>query len=144
MSAAARKMAPADDTPRILEVPEIVERWRELEPLLERVCGRRLAWPDMVSVMDRLARGDWQLWAAEYDGEIVAVLCTGIGRERDGSKTLRFELIAGDSPDWGHEGVFLDWGRQQGCVRARITGRHGFRRIFHDWTLTSVTLERAI
>jgi hypothetical protein len=131
--------------PRILEVPEIVKRWRELEPHLKRVCGRRLAWPDMVAVMDRLARGDWQLWGAERDGELVAVLCTGIGAERDGSKTLRFELLAGDGIDWRQRTEdIIEWGRRQGCARARIAGRRGFRRVFHDWTLMSVTLERAI
>jgi hypothetical protein len=145
MSAVARKMAPAADAPRILEVPEIVARWNEIKPLLASVGNKGQYWSATPGhAFAHFHDGTWTLWAL---GEPVRAVCAvGVARENDGSLSLRLEQVAGHAA-WSVElEPIAAWARQRGCVRIVMPrARRGWARVFRKrFAVTALYLEASI
>lgn len=125
--------------------------WPAVAPLFERVRARRDGVMPVDEMRANVAAGRWQLWVA-LDGErITSALCTGLVREQDRTgaerKVLQFEILSGGGEEWREraEAEFAEWGRREGCSVMRIAkGRMGWRRIFPDWRVYAVTLERPL
>ena len=60
---------------------------------------------------------------------------------------LVLEALAcgGEGQDWRrlYEQI-EDYGRNEGCVISRISGREGWKRIFKDYEIAWITLERRL
>jgi hypothetical protein len=131
---------------RILTVPEIVERWNAILPLLESVASQGRYWTTPAGLaFQRFHAGEWTLWAL---GEPITAICAvGVAKEYDGTLSLRLELVAGSAAvDWHAEfDAIAAWGRERGCVRAVMPrARKGWARVFPDFVVKALFLERPI
>jgi hypothetical protein len=76
-------------------------------------------------VRELVLRGEAQLWAG-----VRSVLVTQIINTPQ-KRLLHFFLAGGDLDEIQAMQYFLlDWGRQQGCVKATMLGRRGWERTF--------------
>ena len=117
------------------------EFWPHVEPLLRRATEQCGQWsiPEIRHQVDKGAL----LWVA-WDGAVRAACVTRLLLEKDG-KVLEALACGGEGQDWRrlYEEI-EDYGRNEGCVISRISGREGWRRVFKDYDLAWVTLEKRL
>jgi hypothetical protein len=145
MNAHAAMVPEAATSGRMLTVPEIVQRWDRILPLLEAVTRGGRYWTTPAGLaFQRFHAGEWVLWAA---GEPVHAICAvGVAKEYDNTLSLRLELVAGEA-DWHAElAPIAAWGKARGCVRICMPrARKGWARVFKDtFKVNAIFLEAAI
>lgn len=142
---AVRQILEAPSVARILSVREIVERWAEIRPLLERIQTPRRYWATSPGgAFQRFHDGRWALWA--LGDPVVAICAVGIENHDNGTKSLRLEQVAGHA-DWEAELALIEaWARAQGCVRTVLPrARIGWpRRLSRRFKVTAVYAEAPI
>lgn len=93
----------------------------------------------LADVWHGIEGGGYQLWPGERSAIVTEMLQT------PGHLTLHFFLAGGSLPELeGMLPVILAWGREQGCTRASLLGRHGWQRTFLrrlGWRPTAVLME---
>ena len=119
---------------------QVEEFWPYAEPHLKAATERCGNWT-IAEIRRELDKGAllWIVW----NGEAVKAACvTRLSLEKPG---LVLEALAcgGERQDWRrlYEEI-EDYGRNEGCVLSRMSGRDGWRRIFNDYDLAWVTLEK--
>lgn len=129
-----------------IPMAQVARWWPQVERLFMRVTVKRLFGPTTDEVLLRIMRGDWQLWIARSEIRIAAALVTGITQERDGTKCLRLEQLAGDGMDWlSNLELIFAWGRQRGCTRWYIPhARRGWLRKLRLGRIESVAIGDAL
>jgi len=84
------------------------------------------------------------LWLAWNGNSIKAACVTRLVQDKRG---LVLEALAcgGENQDWRrlYEEI-EDYGRNEGCVISRISGREGWKRVFRDYQIAWVTLEKRL
>lgn len=118
------------------------EFWPYAYPLLKQATERCGNW-SVGEIKDQINRGAllWIVW----DGEAVRAACvTRLTLEPNG-KVLEALACGGEDQDWRrlYEDI-EDYGRNENCVISRIQGRIGWKRIFHDYNLAWVALEKRL
>lgn len=119
---------------------QVDEFWPYVSPLLKEATERCGSWT-LAEVRQQLDKGAllWIVW----NGEAVKAACvTRLLMEPKG-KVLEAVACGGEDQDWRtlYEDI-EDYGRNEGCVLSRIQGRLGWRRIFKDYDLAWVALEK--
>jgi hypothetical protein len=121
---------------------QVDEFWPYASGLLKAAVERCGTWT-LDGIKRELDRGAL-LWAA-WDGSTMrAVAVTRLAEEKCG---LVLEAVAcgGEGQDWRrlYEEI-EDYGRNEGCVISRISGREGWKRVFRDYGVAWVTLEKRL
>lgn len=122
--------------------PQVNEFWPYALPLLKQATERCGNWT-ISEIRRELDKGAllWIVWNGE---KMLAACVTRLAYEKSG---LVLEALAcgGEGQDWRrlYEEI-EDYGRNEGCVISRIQGRPGWQRIFKDYDLAWVTLERRL
>lgn len=119
---------------------QVDEFWPYAAPLLKQATEQCGSWT-LAEVKQQLDKGAllWIVW----NGEAVKAACvTRLLLEPKG-KVLEAVACGGEDQDWRklYEEI-EDYGRNEGCVLSRIQGRLGWRRIFKDYDLAWVSLEK--
>jgi len=116
--------------------------WPLVEPLLKRAVERCGNW-SIGEIRQQIEKGAL-LWIA-WDGEVIKAACvTRLSLEKRGM-VLEALACGGKGQNWRrlYEEI-EDYGRNEGCVLSRVSGRDGWRRIFNDYDLAWITLERRL
>lgn len=119
---------------------QIDEFWHYAEPLLKTATEHCGNWT-ITEIRRELDKGAllWIVWNGE---QMLAACVTRLAMETNG---LVLEALAcgGEGQDWRrlYEEI-EDYGRNEGCVTSRIQGRPGWQRLFKDYDLAWVTLEK--
>ena len=119
---------------------QVSEFWPYVESYLKVATERCGTW-SIGEVRQQIDRGAllWIVW----NGEAVKAACvTRLVMDHRG-KVLEVVACGGEGQDWRtlYEDI-EDYGRNEGCVISRISGREGWKRIFKDYDLAWVTLEK--
>lgn len=121
---------------------QVNEFWPYAEPHIRAATERCGNW-SVGEIRQQLEKGAllWIVW----DGESVKAACvTRLALESKG-KVLEALACGGEGQDWRrlYEEI-EDYGRNEGCVISRMQGRNGWRRVFNDYDLAWVTLEKRL
>lgn len=121
---------------------QVDEFWPYVEPVLKSATERCGTWTigDLKQQIDRGAL----LWIVWNGTEVKAACVTRLLAEPRG---LVLEALAcgGEGQDWRrlYEEI-EDYGRNEGCAISRISGREGWKRVFSDYDIAWITLERRL
>lgn len=113
--------------------------WLQAEPLLQAALSDD---DTMADAVDEMRRRCSQLWLAVDDGRVTSAAVT----RRCGDR-IEFWLTGstdGTAALAGFAAGIADAAKADGCRSAWLSGRVGWRRVFPDWRVTAVTLERAL
>lgn len=125
-----------------IDPARVSDFWPYVEPLLNLAIDRRGNW-SIDEIREQVDQGAL-VWIA-WDGETINAACvTRLAQEQRG---LVLEAIAcgGGGQDWRRLYKEIEnYGRGEGCVISRISGREGWRRIFNDYDLAWVALEKRL
>ena len=120
--------------------PQVPEFWPYVEKFLKAATERCGTW-SIAEVRQELYKGAllWIVW----DGEAVKAACVTRLIMEANNKILEVVACGGKGQNWRdlYEDI-EDYGRNEGCVTSRIQGRLGWRRVFKDYDLAWVTLEK--
>lgn len=120
---------------------QVGEFWPYVEQLLKQATERCGTWT-ADEIRQQLERGAllWIVW----NGEAVKAAAVTRLVQEDG---LILEALAcgGEGQDWRrlYEDI-EDYGRNEGCVLSRISGREGWKRVFKDYDVAWVTLTKRL
>lgn len=96
-------------------------------------------------VIERLPDARALLWVIEEDGAFVAALITQVEAGDDGTCCRIVALGGSGASDWVHLiSQIEDYARDEGCVRVRFEGRHGWRRHLPDYRVPRAVFEKDI
>lgn len=118
-----------------------------LAPALERQAEQTAE-----TICQEIAKGEAQAWAVIDSGTeaLVGALVSHIGQFPSGLKCLTVTLCATQDTDIAWEsmrGVIAtmeEFGREYGCDVIRIYGRRGWERVFRDFDLEHVCIQKTI
>ena len=119
---------------------QVDEFWPYVEKFLKAATDRCGTW-SISDIRREIDKGAllWIVW----DGEAVRAAC--VTRLIYDPRGLLLEAIAcgGEKQNWRslYEDI-EDYGRNEGCTISRISGRPGWMRVFKDYDLAWVTLEK--
>ena len=118
--------------------------WPKVRHLVGRAAARSRGKETAEDVLTLLRARKAQLWAWLVDGQVEAICVTEIDPHPRG-KTLGVRELAGRGMnDWLPCLRDLEtWGREQGCMGVRVTGRPGLERVLkpYGYEKTNVVLE---
>lgn len=116
--------------------------WPHVELLLKAATERCGNW-SIGEIRQQVDKGAL-LWIAWDGGAIKAACVTRLIRENCGL-ILHALACGGEGQDWRqlYEEI-EDYGRNEGCVLSRIDGREGWKRVFSDYQVAWVTLEKRL
>ncbi len=98
------------------------------------------------NILERLTIKTCQLYVA-YDDEKIIAACVTELPTIGGRKVCNIISVGGTQMEkWVHHMETLKaWAKEQGCVAMRFPEiRPGWKKIFPDFTVTKITLERAL
>lgn len=122
---------------------QVGEFWPYVEKFLKAATDRCGTWS--IGELRREIDKGALLWIV-WDGE--AVRSATITRLLQEERGLVLEAVAhgGEgNQDWRmlYEEI-EDYGRNEGCIISRMSGREGWRRVFKDYDLAWITLEKRL
>jgi len=115
-------------------------------PMLDRATCLASGRVDSEDVLRMCDEGTMQLWLAmRNERDVIAVLVTELV-EFPGRKVCNLLFCAGeDMHTWAHKLAEIEaWAAGEGCEIVTIQGRAGWGRMFPEYRLAYVTLEREI
>jgi hypothetical protein len=120
---------------------QVSEFWPYVEPLLKAAAEHCGQW-NISELRHQLDKGAL-LWLA-FDGAVKAACITRLLMESNG-KVLEALACGGEGQDWRrlYEEI-EDYGRNEGCVLSRVSGREGWKRVFKDYDLKWIVLEKRL
>jgi len=124
----------------LTEIPPI---WNDVSGFIQSGLAEG---EEFARIMTRLAMKECQLWIAKDDEKIVAACVTELPTI-GGRKVCNIISVGGTQMEkWVHNMEILKvWARENGCVAMRFPEiRPGWKKIFPDFTVTKITLERAL
>ncbi len=120
--------------------PKVDEFWPYAEPLLKAATERCGEW-SIGEIRREIDKGAllWIVWNGEQ------MLAAAVTRLIQTKKGLCLQALAcgGENQDWRrlYEEI-EDYGRNEGCIISRIGGRPGWSRVFKDYEIVNITLEK--
>lgn len=117
--------------------------WPHVEALLLAATERCGEW-SISSIRAEVLNGDQLLWVT-WDGcKIRAAATTKLFREVGGLVCLAV-ACGGTDDDWAQRFAPIEeYARDEGCVSTRIQGRPGWARVFKDYKVEWVSLEKKL
>lgn len=120
----------------------IDEFWPHVKPMLQAATEQCGDWSllDIRAALDSFAL----LWIACSDAGIEAAAVTQLIQTKNG---LACHAVAcgGSGEQWvQHLAEIEKYAKEEGCSVIRIEGREGWRRVFKDYKLAWITLEKRI
>src|SRR5262245_13791546 len=115
--------------------PARIEEFLPLaRPYIERATVRCGDWT-ADEIVGALRDGHMLLWFALCDGEPVGVAVTQLVETRVTGRMCTIVLCAGARLcRWAHLKCAIEsYAQAQGCTRVRLSGRHGWARVFRDY-----------
>lgn len=124
--------------------PEDVERtWPLVSGMIERAYMKMdLPMPD---VLDWLKRGAGLLWLAVDHSRLLGAATSSI-EDRPSGKVFRVEACGGEQLDlWKHHLAEIEGhARASGCGKVTLAGRPGWERVFPEYVVKRVILEKRL
>lgn len=122
--------------------PQVHEFWPYAEPLLKAATERCGEW-SISEIRREIDKGGllWIVWDGEKMRAACATRLVQIGRE----KVCQVLACGGAGEDWRRRFEEIeDYARNEGCVKTQIQGRKGWGRIFSDYELAWIVLEKRL
>jgi hypothetical protein len=122
--------------------PKVDEFWPYAAPLLKAACDRCGEW-SIGEIKREIEKGAllWIVW----NGEELKAACVTRLVEIKGEKICQVLACGGHDEDWRTRFEEIeDYARNEGCAKAQIQGRKGWARLFSDYELAWVTLEKRL
>lgn len=118
--------------------------WESIKPLVESACLSSKGRFNAEDVKRWLDDGTWQLWAVEDEG--IKAICTTEIINYPGLKVCRVNIVTGKGRhDWQHFRFLIEeWARSQGCKRIEALARKGWARVFTEYEMTHVFIEKEL
>ena len=121
-----------------------VEIWDKVKHQIEKTNDAVLNDED---VLNFLANGQWRLWVALDEGEVVAAMTVEFFYyPRD--KVCRVVTMGGQRmQEWLTSDTikkFEDWAKEQGCSYIDVFGRRGWKKVLPGYNEDAVLLRKAI
>lgn len=130
-----------------VEQRDIGDIWPGIASFVSNACERSNGRYAAEHVRGFLSRGVWQLWVVRDDeGQFVFVGTTEIVSYPTGLTALHWHIGTGKCREsWQHMmGDILSAAKGIGCEVAEGLFRPGWRRVFSDWTVTHVSMEKRL
>ncbi len=123
------------------------EKVADIWPHVKHLVYRAMKRADLTlfgPVEEGVLNGSYALWVA-FDDRVRGAAVTQIVRTENNRRVLHI-CAYGGSMKVAQEflGHIEDYGREQGCVASRITGRIGWEKIFPQYRRRRVILEKAL
>lgn len=117
--------------------------WPLVSDLLQAAVERCGDWT-LDGVKSELENDRALLWITTDGGKVYAAAVTRL-LETPGGLTCQALACGGEDDDWpARFAVIEDYARAVGCTRTRIAGRKGWARVFRNYELAYVTLEKRL
>lgn len=114
---------------------EIDAAWEPIKVLLDRHCESFRA----EDVRAAVRAGQFQLWLARSDGELLAVMVTQLVRRRDGLSCVVADIGGTRLREWIDDRDLLrKWARSNGCSAIEGFGRDGWLHFLPDAERTGI------
>lgn len=127
-----------------IPAPKVEGVWGEIYPLIHAACERGRIY-HAEDIFAGLMERRMQLWVARREGKIIALAVTSIS-EMPRRKIC--ELLIGTGTgreEWQHHRHTIEqWAKSQGCAAMYCLARKGWARVFNDYRMTHVLLEKEL
>ena len=129
----------------LVDVDKVASIWEEVYPLLEKAQVYAAGELDTQDFFDMIKNGDMQLWIAEDDGGIFAMMLTEFVKYPR-KKVMRIVSIGGKEMNrWMKYFPALEAAALSvGCTGFEIFGRKGWLRVLKDWECSYHVLTKDI
>ena len=129
----------------LVDVDKVASIWEEVYPLLEKAQVYTAGELDTQDFFDMIKNGDMQLWIAEDDGGIFAMMLTEFVKYPR-MKVMRIVSIGGKEMNrWMKYFPALEAAALSvGCTGFEIFGRKGWLRVLKDWECSYHVLTKDI
>lgn len=96
-------------------------------------------------IYDQLLKGDMLLWLAISDAEVKAAATTQLTETKHGKICTVIACAGKRLGEWAHFISTIEtYAKGEGCKLVRLGGRKGWARVFPDYEMVFVTLEKAL
>lgn len=125
-------------TPYTLQSHEAIERWDEIEPLLQRIET-----PDtpLQNVREMVRTCEAQVWCV---GEPVTSVCVTKLHVTQEHKYGLLWMGAGNDSMTAYVGCIEAWMREKGCKYVELIGRRGWKKLLPDYHEHAVILVKEL
>ena len=129
----------------LVDVDKVASIWEEVYPLLEKAQVYAAGELDTQDYFDMIESGDMQLWIAEDDGGIFAMMLTEFV-QYPRKKVMRIVSIGGREMNrWMKYFPALEAAALSvGCTGFEVFGRKGWLRVLKDWKCSYYVLTKDI
>ena len=129
----------------LVDVDKVASIWEEVYPLLEKAQVYAAGELDTQDYFDMIESGDMQLWIAEDDGGIFAMMLTEF-IQYPRKKVMRIVSIGGREMNrWMKYFPALEAAALSvGCTGFEVFGRKGWLRVLKDWKCSYYVLTKDI
>lgn len=113
-----------------MPIERFVELWPELQCEMDKVAHAWDPWFTKPYVFNAVMAGQWQVWAAGFDGSPRMFLFTQIVFY-PAAKVLQGIFVLGNSLDSCMDAIWAateQFARENDCVRMEVLGRRGWER----------------
>lgn len=130
--------------------PDVIPRlWPVVSWRLEKgsVTGRASGRWSEESIYKNFATQKWQLWCAMEGKECLAIVATELNVHPTGMKSALIVMATGDARDkWERIGMekIEQWAREEGCSLLEMWARPGWHKVFPEWRMTHIMLEKRL
>jgi len=129
----------------LVDVDKVASIWEEVYPLLEKAQVYAAGELDTQDFFEMVENGDMQLWIAEDDGGIFAMMLTEFV-QYPRKKVMRIVSIGGREMNrWMKYFPALEAAALSvGCTGFEVFGRKGWLRVLKDWKCSYYVLTKDI
>ena len=129
----------------LVDVDKVASIWEEVYPLLEKAQVYAAGELDTQDFFEMVENGDMQLWIAEDDGGIFAMMLTEFV-QYPRKKVMRIVSIGGSEMHrWMKYFPALEAAALSvGCTGFEVFGRKGWLRVLKDWKCSYYVLTKDI
>ena len=129
----------------LVDVDKVASIWEEVYPLLEKAQVYAAGELDTQDFFEMIESGDMQLWIAEDDGGIFAMMLTEF-IQYPRKKVMRIVSIGGREMNrWMKYFPALEAAALSvGCTGFEVFGRKGWLRVLKDWKCSYYVLTKDI
>ena len=123
------------------------ELWPSVAPFIALGCAQSNGRFLPQDIVKAVAAGDWQLWAAEKDGAVEAMLLTRVLVYPRLKSVEMLSAIGRERRDWTPFIAEIEtWARANGCALMEALARPGWERVLapYGYRKTHVLLEKRL
>lgn len=128
-----------------LTLDTAIEVWPQLYPLLKRCCDTTRGKYTPATLLEHVAEQSMQLWVYIEDTEILGACFTAVQVYKTGRKEVKIIIGTGYSREkWqGFRKIIELWAKDVvGANGINSEARKGWAKVFNDYKLTHVLLEK--